>query len=132
MRTDDHALAFVIWGCAYQIMRLLSLDLSPPEGHRELEATINPIEKESQKRLLWSCFILDSFIGSGIDENLRWRGDVPAVSLPCSDHEFLEQRRPHTQGRLYLKDLNSPSIFENFDLRSHMIYLSSMRTQVLR
>ncbi|KAH8812765.1 hypothetical protein F5884DRAFT_316685 [Xylogone sp. PMI_703] len=134
-RIDEHALAFTIWGCAYQIMRLLGLDSDATERYNNNTSrtvSVDHTQKESERRLLWSCFVLDSFIGSGIDENLRWRGNTPRAPLPCSDHNFLEQTQPPDMDLRTIETLSSPNILRKSDLRSQVIYLSYMRTQVLR
>jgi hypothetical protein len=130
MRVEEHTLSFITWGCAYQIMRLLSLDSAqrPNSPNTPRESTVTEIER----RLLWSCFILDSFIGSGIDGNLRWRDEAPRIPLPCSDHSFLEQTQSLAQERLPSEAFNSSSILAKLDLRTQVIYLAYLRTQALR
>jgi hypothetical protein len=129
-RCDEHALAFITWGCAYQIMRLLGLDSSEriPKSGSPSDFT----RKETERRLLWSCFIMDSFIGSGIDANLRWKEDVPNVLLPASDACFLEQIRFHLSDLATVEFFNSPTSFKKMNIHSQVIHLAYLRTQFLR
>ncbi|KAH0492059.1 hypothetical protein TgHK011_007026 [Trichoderma gracile] len=128
---DQHALAFVVFGCCLRIMRLLSLD-----SHKKVldaPGLAQMTQLEIERRLLWSCYLLDSFLGGGVDGNLYWKDDFPSVPLPCSDANFIAQEQ-------YISDLNAPrlSTFEIFtdrsylNLRSHTIYLVQLRTRVLR
>jgi hypothetical protein len=129
-RFDQHALAFITWGCSYQIMRLLGFD-SPERSARPVSPT-DIRRNETKRRLLWSCFILDSYIGSGIDANLRWKEEVPAVFLPSSDHSFLEQDLLDAPTLATVELFNSPDSLKQMNLRSQVTYLFHVRTQVLR
>lgn len=129
-RFDKHALGFITWGCSYQIMRLFGFD-SPEQSARTISPADNR-QDETKRRLLWSCFILDSCIGSGIDANLRWKEEVPTVFLPSSDHSFLEQALMNTPTLATLELFNSPNSLKQMNLRSQLIYLFHIRTQVLR
>lgn len=127
---DQHALAFVVFGCCVRIMRLLSLD--SPKKVPASPGLSQMTQLETERRLLWSCYILDSFLGGGVDGNLYWKDDFPCVPLPCSDANFVAQEQ--------YPDFNAPklSTFELFpdrsylNLRSHTIYLVQLRTRVLR
>ncbi|UKZ48354.1 hypothetical protein TrVGV298_002577 [Trichoderma virens] len=101
---DQHALAFVVFGCCVRIMRLLSLD-SPKK---------------------------DSFLGGGVDGNLYWKDDFPCVPLPCSDANFVaqEQYGDFNAPKLSTFELFPDRSYLN--LRSHTIYLVQLRTRVLR
>ncbi|KAL7933105.1 hypothetical protein V8C35DRAFT_304933 [Trichoderma chlorosporum] len=128
---DQHALAFVVFGCCVRIMRLLSLD--SPKKVSASPGLAQMTQLETERRLLWSCYLLDSFLGGGVDGNLYWKDDFPCVPLPCSDANFIAQEQQYG-------DLNAPklSTFEIFpdrsylNLRSHTIYLVQLRTRVLR
>ncbi|KAK5212766.1 hypothetical protein LTR99_003027 [Exophiala xenobiotica] len=125
LRTGDNALAFVLWGICYQILRLLGLD-SP--SRMALDLT----QREAERRVLWSCFILDSLIGSGVDENLHWHDEAPGVPLPCPDHMFVSQIAftGHEVPAAVL--FISPTGLRQLEIRSHVIYLAFVRTKVLR
>lgn len=127
---DQHALAFVVFGCCMRIMRLLGLD-SPKKVPASF-GLVQMTQLETERRLLWSCYLLDSFLGGGVDGNLYWKDDSPIVPLPCSDARFITQEQ--------FTDYDSPklSTFELLpdrsygNLRSHTIYLVQLRTRVLR
>lgn len=127
---DQHALAFVIFGCCVRIMRLLGLD--SPKKTAVQSGLAHMTQLETERRLLWSCYLMDSFLGGGVDGNLYWKDDFPGVPLPCSDASFIAQEQ--------YADFEAPklSAFELYpdrsylNLRSHTIYLVQLRTRVLR
>ena len=132
MRVDQHALAFTMLGCCYRVIRLLGLDSTNKTSNAHKTKGVRQIEVE--RRLLWSCYIMDSFIGGGIDGNLEWKDDVPRVPLPCSDHCFLAQAHHAEQEEELPEPHNpgTPAILGRLNLRCHVIYLARFRTQVLR
>ena len=130
MRTGQHALAFMLTASCYRMVRLLGLDSEA--RYRSRETPKGLAEEESERRLLWSCYTLDSFIGSGVDGNLHWKDEAPHVPLPCSESDFVSQTRPLVPN-LYMTDIvldtNYPGLSE---LRSNVVVLARFRTQVLR
>jgi hypothetical protein len=89
-------------------------------------------QRDAERRMLWSCFILDSLIGSGVDENLHWHDEAPGVPLPCPDHMFVSQIAftGHEVPAAVL--FISPTGLRQLEIRSHVIYLAFVRTKVLR
>ncbi|KAJ0142973.1 Methyltransferase psoC [Fusarium oxysporum f. sp. albedinis] len=134
LHTGQDALAFMLCGCCHSAARLLALDRPTPPSNSG-EVSEDNILIEARRRVLWSCFILDSIVGSGVNENLRWRDGAPQIPLPSSDQSFLSQAWD-TEAPLFLPR-NSDSFpsgeeLQRYNLRSNLIYLMSMRTRVLR
>ncbi|PNP74389.1 hypothetical protein FNYG_12438 [Fusarium nygamai] len=134
LQTGQDALAFMLCGCCHSAARLLALDrpmLLSNNGENSKESIL----AESKRRVLWSCFVLDSIVGSGVNENLRWRDGPPQILLPSSDQTFLSQI-PSAEAPLFLPRRSdvSPSSedLQKYNLRSNLIYLMSIRTRVLR
>lgn len=131
MRTGQHALAFMLTASCYRMVRLLGLDSEA--RYTDLRTPRNATQAESECRLLWSCYTLDSFIGSGVDGNLHWKEDAPHMPMPCSESDFVSQIRRPAKTKLYMinivLDSNYPSLA---DLRSNIIVLARFRTRVLR
>jgi hypothetical protein len=127
---DQHALAFVIFGCCVRIMRLLGLD--SPKKSAVTAGRAHMTQLEIERRLLWSCYLIDSFLGGGVDGNLYWKDDFPCVPLPCSDASFIaqEQYADFEAPKLSALELYPDRSYLN--LRSHTIYLVKLRTRVLR
>lgn len=131
MRTGQHALTFMLTASCYRMVRLLGLDSQA--RYTDLGAMRTVSQAESECRLLWSCYTLDSFIGSGVDGNLHWKDDVPHVPMPCSESDFVSQTRRPIEAQLYLTNIARNSNHPNLpDLRSNIIALARFRTQVLR
>ncbi|KAF5700071.1 regulator of drug sensitivity 1 [Fusarium globosum] len=134
LQTAQDALAFMLCGCCHSAARLLALDRPVPPSNSG-ESTPDCILTESRRRILWSCFILDSIVGSGVNENLRWRDGAPQIPLPSSDQTFLSQI-PSAGVSMFLPrcsdDFPSSEDLQKYNLRSNLIYLMSMRTRVLR
>ncbi|KAF4441418.1 Regulator of drug sensitivity 1 [Fusarium acutatum] len=134
LQTGQDALAFMLCGCCHSAARLLALDRSVPSSNNG-ESTPDGILTESRRRVLWSCFILDSIVGSGVNENLRWRDGAPQIPLPSSDQTFLSQISS-AEVSLFLPrrsdDFPSSEDLQKYNLRSNLIYLMSMRTRVLK
>ncbi len=128
--TGQNAWAFLLVGSASRVIRLLALD-------RVKESNTPPnamavIELESSRRLVWSCFLLDTQIGSGVDDNLNWRADAPQIALPCSEDAFTYGISPPGTE---LADLTLfPNLPEHYrtGLRSNIIYVMWLRSQSLR
>lgn len=80
---------------------------------------------------MWSCYILDEMVSAGVDENLAWTFDVPGISLPSQETDFLRQT-PGASGLLELDSgvVNAQSV--NIGLRAHIVRVSYLRSQTLR
>ncbi|KAK5455282.1 hypothetical protein LTS15_006002 [Exophiala xenobiotica] len=86
-------------------------------------------QRDAERRMLWSCFILDSLIGSGVDENLHWHDEAPGVPLPRPDHMFVSQIA-FMGYEVPAADLFiSPTGLRQLDIRSQVIYLAFFRTE---
>ena len=115
-------------GCCHSVARLLALD-------RNIETTQGSIMVESRRRVFWSCFILDSIVGGGVNENLRWRDKAPRIPLPSSDQSFLSQSTTQEATLLlpiHFNDNASVEDLNKFNLRSNLVYLMTIRNRVLQ
>ena len=115
-------------GCCHSVARLLALD-------RNSETTQDSIMVESRRRVLWSCFILDSIVGGGVNENLRWRDKGPRVPLPSPDQSFLSQSTTQETSFLlptHFNDNASAEDLSKYNLRSNLVYLMAIRNRVLQ
>nr|RBQ96366.1 hypothetical protein FVER53263_20067 [Fusarium verticillioides] len=134
LQTGQDALAFMLCGCCHSAARLLALD-RPLLPSNTGESSKDSILAESQRRVLWSCFILDSIVGSGVNENLRWRDGSPQIPLPSSDQTFLSQISS-AEAPLFLPRRSdvfpSSEDLQKYNIRSNLVYLMSIRTRVLR
>ncbi|KAJ6779754.1 hypothetical protein PWT90_06286 [Aphanocladium album] len=52
------------------------------------EAAPSVVSRESRRRLMWSCYILDAWAGSGIDQLTLLRENDIKIQLPCNERNF--------------------------------------------
>ncbi|CAI4214192.1 unnamed protein product [Parascedosporium putredinis] len=97
LRIGDNAFVYMIVGCCTRMSRLLRMD---EEDRRRSDGLLDDNDdihgealtrRESKRRLMWSCYILDSFVGAGVDGNLSWATDLPNIPLACSERNFLHR-----------------------------------------
>lgn len=105
-RLGDFAHALVMSGLTTRMAHALQLnrEYGQPssgggEGDADVRAVLSPVEKEARRRLMWACYVLDTWTGSGMDQLTLLREDDLHIQLPCNERDFLFQR-PVTTGRL--------------------------------
>ncbi|KAI1410536.1 fungal-specific transcription factor domain-containing protein [Hypoxylon sp. FL1857] len=130
VRTGDNAFVFMLSGCCYRMSRLLRLDVEPHATY-PITSPTDITTQESQRRLLWSCYILDSFIGSGVESNLCWLRHTPIIPLPCKDSNFTN-RLWTPPVYLEIDQEHGPGTATEVDLRGQITRIAYMRTQILR
>lgn len=70
LRVGDNAFVYMLVGCCTRMCRLLRLDVEDPNLAPVAFSPEQRTRRESLRRLMWSCYILDSFVGAGVDTNL--------------------------------------------------------------
>ncbi|PKS12422.1 hypothetical protein jhhlp_000628 [Lomentospora prolificans] len=119
LRIGDNAFVYMIVGCCTRMSRFLRMDEEDsrpdsPEIHGEALT-----RRESKRRLMWSCYILDSFVGAGVDGNLSWVTDIPNIPLACSERNFLHRT-------------NNPPVYAEVDRRLHSLTPTGLRGNICR
>ncbi|KAJ3526710.1 hypothetical protein NM208_g11057 [Fusarium decemcellulare] len=127
--TEDHGMVFQLMGCCHRLVRLLGIDEQKTSSFGCSAQAQTRIE--SERRLAWSCYILDNVVGAGVDANMAWPR-CPAMPLPIADHEFTSQVVPTGEELPTVHSFDSAALPRKHNLRSHIIFLVSLRTQVLR
>lgn len=93
-------------------------------------------ERETLRRLMWSCYSLDRMMSTGVAEYLA----APSLSirLPCDDQPFafgLSTETPRvaleTEADAHDQEAN-PATFEGVGLFAHFVRLQGIRTMILR
>lgn len=46
------------------------------------------IANESKRRLMWSCYVMDSWVGSGVNQLTLLEDKDLKIQLPCHSHNF--------------------------------------------
>lgn len=140
LRVGGYSNAFMLTGIGVRMAQALQINLeSSPgvlaAGPQGLSATT----REARRRLMWSIYIMDSWVGSGVDElTLVDEADVK-IQLPCSDRTFEREEYSIVEtlnpgdNLLYMppgERMKGP--VESLDLHGHFIRLVSLRRKVLR
>lgn len=130
-RTAQHTTVFMLAGYCSRMARLLQLDEKVPTPPSVNAIPADITRQECQRRLLWSCYILDSMAASGIDQDLYWNQGPPQTRLPCGETEFLQRRESVA---VVLKPDRGfvPGRTLATELRSCLVVLFQFRNCVLR
>jgi hypothetical protein len=124
--SNNHALAFVILGCCYRLMRLLGLD---ERGDSTEELSNSELSKlETSKRLVWSCYILDGLMATGVDANSCWSERYPCLRFPAPDTVFITQDWSEPHHTVSIDAFEASNVRYPLDLRASIIYLMRLRT----
>ncbi|OAA72310.1 Fungal transcriptional regulatory protein [Cordyceps fumosorosea ARSEF 2679] len=129
LREDKNAMVFVLISVLYRMVRLLSLD-----SYRPLDPDATPteiMERESEIRLVWACYYLDVLVGNGVEKNLCWRDDVPAIPLPCPEQSFTSQTasQPYFLEDIERNDL--ADVVPHLDFQALSILILRLRSKVM-
>lgn len=94
-------------------------------------------EKESRRRLMWSCYALDALVGSGVDQLTLMDEKHIKVQLPCHDHNFLQKLPSITEllepGQVlrFAPVTPPPEAAQNMGIMSYFIRHVAIRKRVL-
>lgn len=95
--------------------------------------------KESRRRLMWSCYIMDALVGSGVDQlTLMDERDIK-IQLPCNERNFTQQVPCLTETlhagswlKILPEDLDPKTLLPNMGIMAYFIRHISIRKRVLR
>ncbi|KAJ5773054.1 hypothetical protein N7457_007950 [Penicillium paradoxum] len=89
LRVGSYASAFILSGITARISQALQLNL---ESSADILCTRpnsnSPITNESKRRLMWSCYVMDSWVGSGVNQLTLLEDKDLEIQLPCHSHNF--------------------------------------------
>ncbi|RPB05635.1 hypothetical protein L873DRAFT_524812 [Choiromyces venosus 120613-1] len=113
--------------------RLMALNLDT--GQEDTPKTQNPdaiTECEARRRLMWSCYILDLLLCSGVRRLMLWDPANIKVQLPCQERNYTLQIPCETES-LYPIHTGSPGIrsSDNLGIEAYYIRLFHIRGKVL-
>ncbi|KAJ4260658.1 hypothetical protein NW762_007402 [Fusarium torreyae] len=90
-RLGEYTQALMLSGLAVRMAHALQLNIefSPDVLCAEANESSPPaVEKESRRRLMWACYILDAWTGSGVDQLTLLREADIKIQLPCNERNF--------------------------------------------
>ena len=101
--------------------------------------TISACSKEARRRLMWSCYVMDSWVGSGVDQLTMLDAQDIKIQLPCHSRNFLLQIPCITEtmerGKVLdflFEDMIPDNPSENMGIMAYFIRLVELRKRVLR
>ncbi|KAH8724439.1 fungal-specific transcription factor domain-containing protein [Phaeosphaeriaceae sp. PMI808] len=93
-RTGNYAGSFLLTGLVVRMAHALQLNneisadiLCKEEGGSPNEASV----RESRRRLMWACYMIDVWAGSGVDHLTILSEKDLKIQLPCNERQFLLQ-----------------------------------------
>jgi hypothetical protein len=95
--------------------------------------------KESRRRLMWSCYIMDALVGSGVDQlTLMDERDIK-IQLPCNERNFTQQVPCLTETlcpgnwlQILPNNLDTDTLLPSMGIMAYFIRHISIRKRVLR
>ncbi|KPM34860.1 hypothetical protein AK830_g11721 [Neonectria ditissima] len=90
-RLGEYTQALMLSGLAVRMAHALQVNVeySPDILCAESNEGAPPaVEKESRRRLMWACYILDAWTGSGVDQLTLLREADIKIQLPCNERNF--------------------------------------------
>ncbi|PSR97213.1 fungal-specific transcription factor domain-domain-containing protein [Coniella lustricola] len=139
LRVGNYTNAFVLTGLGVRMAQALQLNIETSSADiGSSQRTKSITTAESKRRLMWSIYIMDTWVGSGVGElTLLDEADI-RIQLPCSDRNFIAQQsqivetlRPDIYSPFAYLEEGSPVLLESADLQGEFIRLVSLRRKVL-
>ena len=141
LRDGRFASAFMLAGVSARMAQALqtNVEYSTDILSTNSSGGPSPAARETRRRLMWSCYVMDAWVGSGVDQ-LTLLDDVDIkVQLPCCDRHFVRQTPAITEtlepGRvLKFIPIEIPESIpaENMGMAAYFVRLTSYRKKVLR
>lgn len=90
-RLGEYTQALMLSGLAVRMAHALQANVehSPDILCADSKPDAPPaVQKESRRRLMWACYILDAWTGSGVDQLTLLREADIKIQLPCNERNF--------------------------------------------
>ncbi|KAH8812600.1 fungal-specific transcription factor domain-containing protein [Xylogone sp. PMI_703] len=135
-RIGQLRLCFMLSSMASRYTQALSLNLEHDHDILCINSLMSPVEKESRRRLMWACYILDTLQACGLNHLQMLHTSNIRIQLPCEDRKFLYKVACHTatvpasSGSLENRGAKMPS--ENQGLQAFSVRLYLIREQLLQ
>lgn len=138
LRIGDYAKGFLISGVISRHIQMLQLNLEYDFDILCQQSKLSVVAKESRRRLIWSCYLLDAFIECGIDQLRFVSSEDIQVQLPCLEDLFI-RRIPCITEMLsrskLLPFVDQPLgilTTDNLDMRAFYIRAMAIRAKILK
>jgi hypothetical protein len=140
LRVGDYSKAFLISGFISRRVQLLQLNVEHDNDVLCQKNQISWAAKESRRRVLWACYLLDASIECGIDQLRFVSASDVQIQLPCIEDSFIRNIPCITEilrvGKLLpfvdRQQVPVASAVDNIDIRGHYIRAMAIRSKILR
>ena len=132
MRYGQNSTVFMLSSCCFRMAQILRLDSeAADESLSSLPSATQNTERESRRRLMWSCYIIDIIVGSGIDGITMSSRTGPKIQLPCDSQTFTHQMASSVEYLLPDED-QGPDTKQPLGLEAYLVRVMYLRGQILR
>lgn len=141
VRMGNFANAFMLSGITTRMTQALQINLEYNTDIlcHDTEEGLSVTEKESRRRLMWSCYIMDALVGSGVDQlTLMEERDIK-IQLPCNERNFIQQvpcltetLAPGSWLKILPGHVETDTLLPNMGIMAYFIRHISIRKRVLR
>lgn len=138
LRVGNFAQAFMLGGITARMAQALQINLEFSTDILCLEPGLSVSAREARRRLMWSCFVTDALLGSGVDQLMLIEERDIKIQLPCNERRFLQEAPCVTRtldGTVlgFLRPEITPvDPDENMGIMAYFIQHIRIRKQVLR
>lgn len=130
----------MISGAATRMLQALQINLEYSTDILCTEPSSLPFcARESRRRLMWSCYVADSWVGSGVDQLTLIADCDVKVQLPCHERNFVQQipsiTETLTKGhflRFIPQELRPPDPTINMGIAAYFARIAGVRKKILR
>ncbi|CRG92368.1 putative transcriptional regulatory protein C1327,01c [Talaromyces islandicus] len=138
LRSGDYTKGFLISGSIARRVQLLHLNMENDYDLLCQKGQTPWSFKESRRRLLWACYLLDASIECGIDQLRFTSSDDAQIQLPCTDDLFIRNTPCVTEmlprGKIlpFVDVSLATRAADNVDMRGYYIRAIVVRSKILR
>ncbi|KAJ5287937.1 hypothetical protein N7478_003623 [Penicillium angulare] len=141
VRMANFANAFMLSGLITRMTQALQINLEYNTDILCQNTDVGPsvTARECRRRLMWSCYIMDALVGSGVDQLTLVDEKDMKIQLPCNERNFIQQipcltetLEPGNWLKFIPGELNSDALMPNMGMMAHFIRHISIRKRVLR
>ncbi|KAJ5882400.1 uncharacterized protein N7529_001072 [Penicillium soppii] len=140
LRQGDYAKGFMISGQIARHLQILQINIEANSDPSCQKISVSGVTKESRRRLVWACYILDAFIECGIDQLRLILAEDIHVQLPCSEELFVRSTpcitETLTPGQYLPSVTPTPKTIteasNNLDMRGFYIRALNTRSKILK
>ncbi|KAL4904207.1 hypothetical protein BDW74DRAFT_185831 [Aspergillus multicolor] len=90
LRVGNFTKAFMLGGITARMAQALQINLEYSIDVLCIEPGLAISTREARRRLMWSCFVTDALLGSGVDQLMLIEERDIKIQLPCSENRFVQ------------------------------------------